>query len=158
MRTLILCMFLIVGISSTLLAQQNIRLPGIYKTWDQIASELNQSESPLGIVAGQSTEVVAAGGGRILIRRRQAGPNNASIHEEVTEIYQIIAGSGTFITGGTIPDPDNRTAGIRGGVAQQIQTGDFVIIPPGTPHWFSQINGSITYMETRFPASPNNDK
>ena len=147
-------MFLAVGINSILLAQQNIRPPGTYKTWDQIDSELSQSESPLGIVAGQSTEVVAAGGGRILIRRRQTGPNNASIHEDATEVYQIITGSGTFITGGSIPDPDNRTAGTRGGEAQQIQAGDFVIIPPGTPHWFSQINGSITYMETRFPASP----
>lgn len=154
MNILVICIFLAVGISSTLLAQQNIRPPGIYKPWNQITSELSQSESPLGIVAGQSTVVVTAGGGRILIRRRQAGPNNASVHDKATEIYQIIAGSGTFITGGIIPDSDNRTAGINGGVAQQVQAGDFVIIPPGTPHWFSQINGSITYMETRFSASP----
>lgn len=147
-------MLFITGIFSTLSAQQNIRSPGIYKPWEQILSELDQSESPLGIVAGQSTEVVTAGGGRILIRRRQDGPNNASIHDDATETYQIIAGSGTFITGGTIPDPDNRTAGISGGVAHQVKAGDYVIIPPGTPHWFSQINGTITYMETRFPTSP----
>lgn len=154
MRKKIICMLFITGIFSTLSAQQNIRSPGIYKPWEQILSELDQSESPLGIVAGQSTEVVAAGGGRILIRRRQDGPNNASIHYDATEIYQIISGSGTFITGGTIPDPDNRTAGISGGVAQEVRAGDFLIIPPGTPHWFSRINESITYMETRFPVSP----
>ena len=30
--------------------------------------------------------------------------------------------------------------------------GDFVILPPGTVHWFSKINGSVTYIETRFEA------
>tara|TARA_B100000029_G_scaffold239970_2_gene237163 strand:+ start:21232 stop:21696 length:465 start_codon:yes stop_codon:yes gene_type:complete len=144
----------VVGVCTTLLAQQNVRQPGIYKSWDEINLELNQSISELGIVAGQSTLVAEAGGGRILIRRRQAGPNNASVHDEMTEIYQIISGTGTFITGGTIPDPENRTAGIQGGIEQYVKPGDFIIIPPGTPHWFSEINESITYAETRFPVLP----
>lgn len=33
---------------------------------------------------------------------------------------------------------------------RHIQAGDFVVLPPGTPHWFSKIDGSITYVETRF--------
>jgi quercetin dioxygenase-like cupin family protein len=35
-------------------------------------------------------------------------------------------------------------------VARHIKAGDFVVLPPGTPHWFSKIDGSITYVETRF--------
>ena len=45
--------------------------------------------------------------------------------------------------------PPPRPAGIRGGEARQIGVGDFVVIPAGTLHWFSQINGSITYVNIR---------
>lgn len=142
-----------VGLSAAILAQEGVRSPGIFKSTGEISGELERSTPELGIVAGQRTEVVAANGGRIVVRRRQAGPNNASVHDDATEVYQIISGGGTFVTGGTLPDPENRTAGIRGGVAQSVRAGDFVILPPGTPHWFSQIDGSITYVETRFPVA-----
>jgi len=132
-------------------AQRAVRTAGIHKSAAQVRAEVDASKPELGIVAGQSTQVVQAGGGQIIVRRRMAGPNNASVHEDLTEVYQFVAGSGTLVTGGTLPDPKDRTAGITGGVAQKVQPGDFVVLPPGTPHWFSQIDGSITYVETRFP-------
>jgi mannose-6-phosphate isomerase-like protein (cupin superfamily) len=130
--------------------QQKGPAPGVVKTKSQINSELDKSKSPLGIVAGQVTSVVETGVGLIVVRRRQEGPNNASVHDDLTEIYNVVSGSGTFVTGGTIANPQDRTAGISGGVARHIKAGDFVVLPPGTPHWFSKIDGSITYVETRF--------
>jgi quercetin dioxygenase-like cupin family protein len=32
-----------------------------------------------------------------------------------------------------------------------VKPGDFVVIPPGTAHWFSRIDGQITYLEVRLP-------
>lgn len=133
-------------------AQSGGRPPGKYTPKAQVDKEVNTSMSTQGIVGGNVAEIVDVDGGRIVVRRRSAGPNNASVHDDVTEIYQFVGGSGTFVTGGTIPDPKNRTAGIKGGVAQKVQSGDFVVLPPGTPHWFSQIDGSVTYVETRIPA------
>jgi mannose-6-phosphate isomerase-like protein (cupin superfamily) len=124
--------------------------PGIVKTESQINAELDRSKSALGIVAGQVASVVETGTGLIVVRRRQEGPNNASVHNDLTEIYNVVSGSGTFVTGGAIANPEDRTAGISGGVARHIEAGDFVVLPPGTPHWFSKIDGSITYVETRF--------
>ena len=141
------------GLSVAVLAQ-GVRAPGIFKAESQIDGELERSTPELGIVAGQRTQVVETDGGRIVVRRRQAGPNNASVHEDVTEIYYLISGAGTFVTGGVITDPENRSAGITGGEPRHVQTGDWVILPPGTPHWFSQIEGTITYAETRFSAPP----
>lgn len=152
MRTLVIVLAGASVVSVGLLAQSGTGKPGTYKSAAQVRAELDTSKPELGIVAGQSTQVVGAGGGRIVVRRRMAGPNNASVHDDVTEVYQFIAGSGTFVTGGTLPDPKDRTAGIKGGVSQKVQAGDFVVLPPGTPHWFSQIDGSVTYVETRFPA------
>jgi mannose-6-phosphate isomerase-like protein (cupin superfamily) len=124
--------------------------PGIVKTESQIHADLEKSKSPLGIVAGQATTIVEAGTGQIVVRRRQDGPNNASVHDDVTEIYNIVSGSGTFVTGGAFKSASDRTAGIAGGESKHLQAGDFVVLPPGTPHWFSKIDGTITYVETRF--------
>src|SRR6185295_15860340 len=118
--------------------------PGIVKPDAQIKSDLEKSTSALGIVAGQATSVVETGTGQIVVRRRQDGPNNASVHDDLTEIYNIVSGSGTFVTGGAFASASDRTAGISGGVARRVQAGDFVVLPPGTPHWFSKIDGSIT--------------
>ena len=123
--------------------------PGIVKLDSQIKSDLEKSTSPLGVVAGQATTVVETKAGQIVVRRRQDGPNNASVHDDLTEIYNIVAGSGTFVTGGAFASDKDRTAGITGGVARDVKAGDFVVLPPGTPHWFRKINGSITYVETR---------
>ena len=124
--------------------------PGTVKTQSQIQADLDHSTPALGIVAGQATTVVETGAGQIVVRRRQDGPNNASVHDDVTETYTIVAGSGTFVTGGAITNPKERTAGITGGVERHVAAGDFVVLPPGTPHWFRKIDGSITYVETRF--------
>ena len=123
--------------------------PGIVKSDSEIKSALDRSQSPLGVVAGQATSVVETATGQIVVRRRQDGPNNASVHDDLTEIYNIVNGSGTFVTGGAFASASDRTAGISGGVSRHIAAGDFVVLPPGTPHWFSKIDGSITYVETR---------
>ncbi len=152
MRTITMVLIGAVAAGIALAAQGDARKPGTHLTAAQIRAELDASKPALGIVAGQTAQVVEAGGGRMVVRRRQAGPNNASVHEDLTEVYQFIGGGGTFVTGGTLPDEKNRTAGIKGGVSRKVQAGDFVVLPPGTPHWFSQIDGSVTYVETRFPA------
>jgi mannose-6-phosphate isomerase-like protein (cupin superfamily) len=147
-----LCVLVIAGV--TLLAQAPAdRPPGTYKSAAQIAADLDKSVSTLGMVAGQSVAIVP----EVVVRRRKAGPNNASVHtkegdgQDVTEIYEIVDGAGTIVTGGTMPDPNNRTAGIKGGESHRVTKGDFVVIPAGTPHWFSNIEGSVTYVETRIP-------
>jgi mannose-6-phosphate isomerase-like protein (cupin superfamily) len=149
MKKTILAALIVVAPCGTAFAAEG-HAPGIVKTDSEIHTDLEKSKSPLGIVAGQATTVVETGAGQIVVRRRQDGPNNASVHDDVTEIYNIVAGSGTFVTGGAFASASDRTAGIKGGVSRHMQPGDFVVLPPGTPHWFSKIDGSITYVETRF--------
>ena len=137
------------------LLAQRVTPPGKYISAAQWTGALDADKPSLGVVAGQSTTIVP----NLVIRRRLDGPNNASVHtaeidqRDVTEVYYIVDGSGTYVTGGTIPDPKNRTAGIKGGEAHDVKPGDFIVIPPGTSHWFSGINDHITYIETRFPGN-----
>ena len=86
-------------------------------------------------------------------------PGDAIAHETRTsEVYYILEGGGTLVTGGTIanpkPVPANRSPGprgekIEGGVSRHVAKGDLVIIPGRTPHWWSSLDGDIRYMIIR---------
>src|SRR5262245_46950066 len=137
------------------IAQGRVTPPGKFISSTEWKKMLDDDKPALGIVAGQAARVVDP----FVIRRRVDGLNNASVHtregdgQEVTEVYYILEGSGRYTTGGTMPDPKNRTAGIKGGQTNEIGPGDVIIIPPGTAHWFSKINGPASYIEARFPGN-----
>jgi mannose-6-phosphate isomerase-like protein (cupin superfamily) len=90
-------------------------------------------------------------------------PDSALLHDRVTEVYQIITGAGTFETGGALVDGKpvdltSEAAGpsirgtIQGGESRRMGPGDVVVIPPGVPHRFSKLEGTITYLVTRIEA------
>ena len=39
---------------------------------------------------------------------------------------------------------------IEGGVAQRVTKGDAILVPEGTPHQYTAVEGSVTYLEVRF--------
>ena len=83
----------------------------------------------------------------------------AVMHPLSAEIYRIIEGSGTLVTGGLLNLPFANPIdgdivltehGTEGGTARQVKDGDVLVLQPGTPHWFSLVDGeSITYVESR---------
>lgn len=112
--------------------------------------------------------VVDAGGYNVavgVIHRPQTPPGVAAVHFKVTEIYHVTDGAATLVTGGAMvnaktrpPDaisvrledgPGASGTAIQGGVTRRIKAGDVVVIPAGVPHWFSAIEGSITYVVVR---------
>src|SRR5688572_4738171 len=108
----------------------------------------------------KATNVV--GGKASVARLRRVKPEvNALIHDYVTETYYITSGSGTFVTGGSLggarpTDLSKVNAGMSqtgsriGGEARRVKAGDIVIVPAGTPHSFSELDGPIEYLVYRF--------
>ena len=86
-------------------------------------------------------------------------PQNASVHDKEAELFYIIGGGGTIVTGGKLVNPtkngDNSTgSGVEGGTAKKLGKGDFVLVPEGTPHWFSTVDGELTMMSLHLPRTP----
>ena len=60
-------------------------------------------------------------------------------------------GAATFVTGGAVvggrpTEPDEiRGAAIEGGETRRIAKGDVITVPNGTPHWFREVEGPLTY-------------
>lgn len=82
-------------------------------------------------------------------RRDKIG--TSEIHADVTDVFYFVAGEATFVTGGTLIEKREtqpgewRGAAIAGGVSRTVAAGDTVVVPKGTPHWFSAIDGAIEY-------------
>ena len=104
---------------------------------------------------------VAGGKASVASLHRSKPETSALIHNDVTETYYILKGSGTLITGGSLGDPKptdltrvnagmSQTGARQGGSAQQVRPGDVIIIPAGTPHSFSQLDAPISYLVFRF--------
>jgi hypothetical protein len=63
----------------------------------------------------------------------------------------IVDGSGTLVTGGTIvPGSGRGGATIENGVSRHVSKGDVILIPPGVPHWYKDVEGTISYLEVRW--------
>lgn len=122
-------------------------------------------------VSDQQIKVVDIGKYNVavgILHRSGKAKQNAIAHSHITEIYYVIAGAGTFVTGGTMTDPSPAAAdgttvkilvgpstngsGINGGQSRRIGAGDVVIVPPGVAHWFSAIEKDLDYLVFRVDA------
>jgi mannose-6-phosphate isomerase-like protein (cupin superfamily) len=87
--------------------------------------------------------------------RASVGP--ASIHIKEAEMFYVIDGSATLITGGKLvnqaqTNADNLTGtAIEGGTPQAVAKGDFIIVPENTGHWFSEIKSTLVLMSFHVP-------
>jgi mannose-6-phosphate isomerase-like protein (cupin superfamily) len=81
----------------------------------------------------------------------------ASVHDKDAELFYVVEGSGTVVTGGTLQNErrtnaDNSSGtAIDGGTSRKIAAGDFVLVPERTPHWFTQIDGALVLMSLHLP-------
>jgi hypothetical protein len=141
------------------------RVPSLYMSAADIQAGLDKLD-PKVIASPTGGSVSVARGVNCVVRRRVTGPQYAITHTRDLEYLIITKGSATMVTGGTLipptidsdmyPNPDpNATirsaVGIKGGLARKIEVGDVIVNPPGTPHWLSEINGTLEYVEIRIP-------
>ncbi len=80
-------------------------------------------------------------------------PGGSNLHQvNTTEIYYMLTGYATLVTGGTMTEAVQananwvRGAAIEGGVSRRVGPGDVIIIPGHTPHWFSELETDISYL------------
>lgn len=91
--------------------------------------------------------------------RPKTMPGDANVHDTtVSEIYVILEGTGTLVTGGSLVNPRSvgaspntnrqnmRGSGIAGGVTRKVGPGDTIVIPGRLPHWFSSLDTDLKYM------------
>jgi len=107
---------------------------------------------------------VAVGVLHMEARANTGGPVSGIAHTQVTEVYYVLSGTGTLITGGEIANPrplaaDSEVVEIAvgpsvfgtfaGGQRRQVSAGDVVVIPAGMLHGWVEIPDHVTYLSVR---------
>ena len=123
--------------------------------------------APAGRVSDQQIRHIDAGGHNVgvgVVQRPPSTTLGAIQHHNQTEVYYVVSGRGTLVTGGeltnaralpaegatvrTLTGPSS-VGGIDGGESREIGPGDMLIIPAGSPHGFSEVTETITYIVVR---------
>ena len=118
---------------------------------DLVVRHLNVGEQNIGVSVVQRTKV-------------EVGDTiRGGAHTHVDEVYYIVSGTGTMVTGGEFVNKESHVGGllgpnnrgkIRGGVLQYVEPGDIAIIPKGMPHsWHKIDTDTISYII--FRSDPN---
>jgi len=91
------------------------------------------------------------GGNYAINTSRRDSPGVVELHEKDSDIFYVIRGSATFITGGTLLDgkkvAENEIRGtqLNGGAPQALVAGDVIVVPAGLPHWFKEVQPPFLY-------------
>ncbi len=111
---------------------------------DIVMRHINVGEENMGVSVVQRSKVE--------LRENESG----IAHVNLDEIYYIVAGEGTMVTGGEFVDKQTSNSSllgpmergeIRGGVLQTVKPGDIAIIPKGMPHgWHEITTDNISYI------------
>jgi mannose-6-phosphate isomerase-like protein (cupin superfamily) len=92
----------------------------------------------------------------VAVERRLPQPQGASLHEAQAELFYVIEGSATMLTGGTLIAPTRNGSnvqgtGIEGGTRNVFSKGDFIMVPSGVPHQFVDITSPVQVMSMYLP-------
>jgi len=92
----------------------------------------------------------------VSVERRLPRPQGASLHETQAELFYVIDGSATLLTGGTLTSPTRAGTnlsgpGIEGGTRQTFSKGDFLLVPSGIAHQFVDIQTPVQLMSIYLP-------
>ncbi len=100
---------------------------------------------------------------KIVAGHRDA-PGAPEAHDADTDVFYILAGECTFVTGGKVIDArlespgETRGSRIEGGAPRELKKGEVIVIPRGVPHWFSEVRKATDYFVVKVTASVRDAK
>lgn len=96
-----------------------------------------------GVMLTESNLIVQGG------HRDKAG--QVEVHDKETDVIYVQNGEATFVTGGKMIGGKLTRPGqylgteIQGGETHHLTKGDVIVVQAGTPHWFKEVPGTISY-------------
>jgi uncharacterized RmlC-like cupin family protein len=168
-RLLVLVGFPIAFAGGWLSAQSKGPSPVVAITSADIDAVLKYT-GPEGAGTDRQIRVADLGAYRLGVGVLHRGPTRpgaalgAISHSAVTEVFYIISGGGTLVTGGAVDNeqkfpPETEFVRLavgpssggtfRGGDRRRIAPGDVVVVPAGVPHGFDDIADHVTYLSVR---------
>jgi mannose-6-phosphate isomerase-like protein (cupin superfamily) len=121
------------------------------------------AQSPAVTFVGHDTvaEALAKGGSLVTASNLTVSgnhrmvPGQVEVHERETDIFYVVEGEATVVTGGTMVGGRQTGPGqlrgtdVQGGESRRLQKGDVMVIPAGIPPWFKAVSPTINYLTVK---------
>jgi mannose-6-phosphate isomerase-like protein (cupin superfamily) len=158
------------GVALAVLCAVSARAQSARPAIDVTAAAIQEAlrQLPKDSVSDAPMRVADVGGynvGVYIVYRPKNAARTPAFHEtKVTEVYYMLEGAGTLVTGGTLAGQNRPSATptgplaavhtvtgtqIDGGVSRRVTKGDIIIIPGYTPHQWIDVDSDITYLIIR---------
>jgi uncharacterized protein GlcG (DUF336 family) len=109
----------------------------------------------------QGQPLLEVPGYKVHASRRDA-PGVAEVHLWETDVIYVLDGEATFVTGGTVVEPQVSEPGqirgpvVEGGTEHHLAKGDVIVVPENQPHWFKEVRAPFLYFVVK-PIAPKGD-
>jgi mannose-6-phosphate isomerase-like protein (cupin superfamily) len=87
----------------------------------------------------------------VVLGAHRGSAGQVEVHDHEMDVFYIVDGSATFVTGGKIVGAKNTRPGqwlgtsIVGGTTHALVKGDVVVVPARMPHWFKEVPTEVSY-------------
>ena len=171
LAVVLICVALVAPLSSQEMKPSCRQCSATYIGHEEIEAYFQRAPSRVvNSVADQQVRAVDIGKGHAAIGvvyrdGVQAEGSAVAEHDLVSEVYYILDGHGTLVTGPDIVGwkprpatnenvrllngPGGNGSGIRNGATYELKPGDVVVIPAGVGHWFTKVDGHLRYLMVR---------
>ena len=125
-----------------------------------------RAAAPVTLIAGAETAaafakgrpLIETGAYKVHASRRDAA-GQAEVHATDTDIFYVLEGTATIVTGGDVVDAkdtaanERRGSAIKGGATRTLAKGDVLIIPNGVAHQFTEVKAPFLYYTVKVTAA-----
>jgi uncharacterized protein GlcG (DUF336 family)/mannose-6-phosphate isomerase-like protein (cupin superfamily) len=153
-----------VGVSGAASAQQDEEMAiagaNVFSREVKMSGMLPANETPVHFFDAKQVNTSFASGAVLLDGNnhnymvhtsRRDKPGLAEVHTLDTDIFYVMEGTATLVTGGTVVEAKEiapneiRGSRIEGGITRRLSKGEVIVLPNNTPHWFKEVNGEFLY-------------
>lgn len=151
----------LVAYALLLLSQAAPTPPATFFTADQLLQAIRSApDASPGHPELRAARLFATPGYSVMEVRR-TGPEKAEVHVSMADVWYVLRGSATVVTGGSLIDStptdpgELRGSGVSGGESRTVHAGDVVVVPAGVPHWTRSVEGpEVVYLVVKVATKP----
>jgi quercetin dioxygenase-like cupin family protein len=160
MRTVLLAALLAASIPVCAHAQESSVPTKLFASAAEVDAALAKAKADHKGDNTNTAEVLVSVGPYPVALEYRTGTTAPSVHKDRAELIYVMDGGCTLVTGGKLVNGKDGAGGnmsgtaIEGGTPRKVAKGDYVMVPPNTPHWYTQVQGRFVSITLHMPMTP----
>jgi hypothetical protein len=156
MRLCLLAVAIAVALPAAAQAQERAVPTRLYASAAEVSAALARAKAAHKGDDTNTVEVLVSVGPYPVQLEYRTGTTPPSIHKGQAELIYVVDGACTLMEGGTLlgaagTPPTLHGTGMKGGVPHRIARGDYIMVPPDTPHWYTKVEGKFVSVTLHMP-------